>query len=111
MVELVVRAVDARQRVTYGAGGSGNGGFGRNVMMRDNGDGRWAGEGVGNGGSRGGGPKYFYLFEDETGILEGIGERRCVTYGTPPVCLLRGEVRKDSEGIPKIFNCTFLKAF
>jgi hypothetical protein len=64
-----------------------------------------------SGGARRGGPKYFYLFEDETGILEGVGENRCVTYGTPPVCLLRGEVRKDSEGIPKIFNCTFLRTF
>ncbi|HVP89851.1 MAG TPA: PHP domain-containing protein [Terriglobales bacterium] len=86
MVELIVRAVDARQRVTYGANGGGSGGSGR-------------------------GPKYFYLFEDETGVLEGIGEARCVTYGTPPVCLLRGEVRKDGEGIPKIYNCAFLKAF
>jgi hypothetical protein len=43
--------------------------------------------------------------------LEGIGEHKCVTYGTPPVCLLRGEVRKDGEGVPKIYNCAFLKAF
>lgn len=87
MVELVVRVVDARQRVTHGANGDG--------------DSR----------ARSGGPKYFYLFEDETGLLEGIGENRCVTYGTPPVCLLRGEVRKDGEGVAKIFNCSFLKAF
>jgi DNA polymerase-3 subunit alpha/error-prone DNA polymerase len=87
LVELVVRVVDARERVTYGANGGGNGG------------------------ARPGGAKYFYLFEDETGILEGIGESRCVTYGTPPVCLLRGEVRRDGEGIPKIYNCAFLRAF
>jgi len=87
LVELVVRVVDARERVTYGANGGGNGG------------------------ARPGGAKYFYLFEDETGILEGIGESRCVTYGTPPVCLLRGEVRRDGEGIPKIYNCAFLKGF
>ncbi len=86
LVELVVRVVDARQRVTYGANGGGAGG--------------------GNGG-----PKYFYLFEDETGLLEGIGEHKCVTYGTPPVCLLRGQVRRDGEGVPKVFNCTFLKSF
>jgi len=128
MVELVVRVVDARQRVTYGT----DGGFGRGVMMPGPGRGAagWNGrdgdEGGGAGGSAGGngrggydgnsgtrsaGPKYFYLFEDETGILEGIGEHKCVTYGTPPVCLLRGEVRKDGEGVPKIFNCSFLKAF
>jgi len=82
-VELVVRVVDVRQRVTYG----------------------------GNGGPRSGGPKYFYLFEDETGLLEGIGENRCMTYGTPPVCHLRGEVRRDGEGVVKIFNCSFLRAF
>jgi DNA polymerase III alpha subunit len=128
LVELAVRVVDARQRVTYGT----NGGFGRSVMMagpgrgaagwngRDGDEGGGAGGSAGgngrggyggDGGTRSGGPKYFYLFEDETGILEGIGENRCVTYGTPPVCLLRGEVRKDGEGIPKIFNCSFLKAF
>jgi DNA polymerase-3 subunit alpha len=112
MVELVVRAVDARQRVTYGTrrgNGTGVSGFGR-VNPMATGRGRGGDEG-GNGGSRVGGPKYFYLFEDETGLLEGIGENRCVTYGTPPVCLLRGEVRKDGEGIPKIFNCTFLRSF
>jgi hypothetical protein len=63
---------------------------------------------VGNGR---GGAKYFYLFEDETGLLEGIGETRCVTYGTPPVCFLRGEVRKDGEGISKIYDCAFLRSF
>ena len=85
LVELVVRVVDARQRVTYG----------------------------GNGGPRPAGPgaMYFYLFEDETGLLEGIGESRCVTYGSPPVCLLRGEVRRDGEGVPKVYNCAFLRAF
>jgi DNA polymerase-3 subunit alpha/error-prone DNA polymerase len=82
-VELVVRVVDARQRVKYGAD-------------------------VGSGKGR---PKYFYLFEDETGLLEGIGENRCVTYGTPPVCFLRGEIRIDGEGVPKVFNCVFLKGF
>jgi len=58
-----------------------------------------------------GGPKFFYMFEDETGILEGIGESPCAVYGTPPVCFLRGEVRKDREGVPKIHNCSFLKSF
>lgn len=95
-VELVVRVVDARQRETYGLARGGNGG----------------GDGGGYGGGSGaGGPKYFYMFEDETGILEGIGENRCVTYGTPPVCFLRGEVRKDGEGVPKVFDCSFLRSF
>jgi len=58
-----------------------------------------------------GGLKYFYFFEDETGILEGIGERKCLTIGEPPVCCLRGEVRMDGQGIPKIFGCAFVRAF
>jgi DNA polymerase-3 subunit alpha/error-prone DNA polymerase len=53
------------------------------------------------------GEKYFYLFEDESGLLEGVGERRCVTMGTPPACYLRGEVRSDGNGRPKIFDCSF----
>ncbi|MDH4198450.1 MAG: hypothetical protein OEW05_13640, partial [Candidatus Aminicenantes bacterium] len=57
------------------------------------------------------GAKYFYLFEDETGLVEGVGEGRCVTYGTPPVCFLRGEVRRDGEGVAKISNCAFLRTF
>ena len=85
LVELVVRVVDARQRRTYG-------------MMRAGDRGR-------------GGAKYFYLFKDETGLLEGVGETRCVTYGTPPVCFLRGEVRKDGQGVPKIHDCVFLRSF
>jgi DNA-directed DNA polymerase III PolC len=99
-VELVVRVVDARQRETYGMmrGGSGHGRHG-------------TGDGNGGGPGAGRGAKYFYLFEDETGLLEGIGETRCVTYGTPPVCCLRGEVRKDGEGVPKIANCAFLRSF
>jgi len=58
-----------------------------------------------------GGQKYFYLFEDETGLLEGVGERRCLSFGSPPVCCLRGEVRRDGAGVVKIFNCSFLKTF
>jgi len=117
LVELVVRVVDARQRVTYGA------------RPGDNGQGSTGGPGGGNGGGgddegpemaeeeRGGygvgtnGAKYFYMFEDETGLLEGIGETRCVTCGTPPVCFLRGEVRKDGEGVPKMTKCSFLRSF
>jgi len=53
------------------------------------------------------GEKYFYLFEDETGLLEGVGERRCVTMDEPPACYLRGEVRSDGNGRPKIFDCSF----
>ncbi|MEN6309910.1 MAG: hypothetical protein ABFD80_00060, partial [Acidobacteriota bacterium] len=116
-VELVVRVVDIRQRVTYG----GSGGPGRSFMMPvegrgGNGDDGGGAGGSGSGGPRSGGagnggPKYFYLFEDETGLLEGIGDNRCVTYGAPPVCHLRGEVRRDGEGVAKIFNCSFLRAF
>jgi len=55
-----------------------------------------------------GGQKYFFLFEDETGLLEGVGQRKCLTFDKPPVCCLRGEVRQDGSGRPKVFNCTFL---
>ncbi len=106
MVELVVRVVDARQRETYGMMRSGNG-HGGHGGAGGNGSGRSDDEGPGPGN----GAKYFYLFEDETGLLEGIGETRCVTYGTPPVCFLRGEVRKDGEGIAKIYHCAFLRSF
>ena len=53
-----------------------------------------------------GGRKYFFLFEDETGLLEGVGETRCVTFGSPPACVLRGEIRSGG-GRVKVFNCTF----
>jgi len=124
LVELLVRVVDARQRVTYGAlhGGNGHGPGGFGGYGRPGG-----GNGDGSGGDgegleaaeeeRGGygvgtsGAKYFYMFEDETGLLEGIGETRCVTCGTPPVCFLRGEVRVDGEGVPKITKCAFLRSF
>ncbi len=58
-----------------------------------------------------GGRKYFYLFEDETGLLEGVGEKRCLSFGQPPLCCLRGEARRDGAGIVKIHNCSFLKTF
>jgi DNA polymerase III alpha subunit len=58
-----------------------------------------------------GGSKYFYLFEDETGLLEGVGERRCLSSGSPPACCLRGEVRRDGAGQVKVHNCSFLKTF
>ena len=126
MVELIVRVVDARQRVTYntmqegkGSGGYGgygaHGGYGRGAggggddeepEKADWGLGGYGGNGNGNGGA-----KYFYIFEDETGLLEGVGETPCTTYGTPPVCFLRGEVRVDGEGVPKITKCTFLRSF
>jgi DNA-directed DNA polymerase III PolC len=119
MVELVVRVVDARQRVTYNTqlGGNGHGGYG-GVGPGAGGGGddeepepgdRWSGGYGGNG--NGNGAKYFYIFEDETGLLEGVGETRCLTYGTPPVCFLRGEVRVDGEGVPKITKCAFLRSF
>jgi len=124
MVELVVRVVDARQRVTYNAsrgGGNGHGGHGGfggygasgegpgeevDGEDREPAEGGWGGYG-----SAPGGAKFFYVFEDETGLLEGVGETRCLTYGTPPVCFLRGEIRKDGEGVPKIIKCAFLRTF
>jgi len=57
------------------------------------------------------GRKYFFLFEDETGLLEGVGETKCLTFGSPPACYLRGEVRSDGGRRPKIFNCSFLKSY
>jgi len=54
-----------------------------------------------------GGRKYFFLFEDETGLLEGVGETRCLTFGTPPACFLRAEIRSGGRGQLKAFNCTF----
>jgi DNA polymerase-3 subunit alpha/error-prone DNA polymerase len=58
-----------------------------------------------------GGRKYFYLFEDETGLLEGVGERRCLAIGEPPICCVRGEARADGNGIMKIFACSFMRSF
>ncbi|NIO49911.1 MAG: hypothetical protein GTN73_10845 [Candidatus Aminicenantes bacterium] len=57
------------------------------------------------------GGKYFFLFEDETGLLEGVGETRCLTFGSPPACCWRGEVRCDGNGRAKIFNCSFLNPY
>lgn len=57
------------------------------------------------------GQMHFFLFEDETGLLEGVGERRCLTFGSPPGCYLRGDVRRDGNGRPKIFNCFFLNPY
>jgi len=113
LVELVVRVVDARQRVTYhpAQGGNGHSGYG-GAAAGGGGEGLELAEGTPEGyGGGNGGAKYFYVFEDETGLLEGVGETRCVTYGTPPVCFLRGEVRLDGEGVPKITKCTFLRSF
>ncbi|HOW86543.1 MAG TPA: PHP domain-containing protein [Candidatus Aminicenantes bacterium] len=114
VVELVVRVVDARQRVTYppqpggsGRGGyAGCGGYGGGAGRRGDDEEPGPLEYRGNGGA-----KYFYMFEDETGLLEGVGETRCAAYGTPPVCFLRGQVRKDGEGVPKITGCAFLRSF
>ncbi|MBN1938494.1 MAG: DNA polymerase III subunit alpha [Candidatus Aminicenantes bacterium] len=57
------------------------------------------------------GIKYFFLFEDETGTLEGVGDRMCLTIGEPPVCCLRGEPRADGRGGVKVQNCEFVRAF
>ncbi|MGB2907954.1 MAG: DNA polymerase III subunit alpha [Candidatus Aminicenantaceae bacterium] len=53
------------------------------------------------------GRKYFFLFEDDTGLLEGVGETRCLTFGSPPACFLRAEIRSDGKGRPKAYNCSF----
>jgi DNA polymerase III alpha subunit len=58
-----------------------------------------------------GGRKYFYLFEDETGTLEGVGDRKCLAAGEPPVCCLHGEVRLDGTGTLKIHDCAFVRSF
>jgi len=54
---------------------------------------------------------YFYLFEDETGLVEGVGQRKALAFGTPPVCFLRAEVRRQVDGWPRLINCTFLRTF
>jgi DNA-directed DNA polymerase III PolC len=56
-----------------------------------------------------GGYKYFFLFEDETGLLEGVGEKPCRTFGKPPACLLRGRVCPGETGRPRITECRFPK--
>jgi len=55
--------------------------------------------------------RYFFLFEDETGLLEGVGERPCLSFGQPPLCFLRAEVRRDGNAGLRAINCTFLSSF
>jgi DNA polymerase III alpha subunit len=50
-------------------------------------------------------------FEVESGLLEGTGEAKCLSFGSPPACCLRGEVRSGGGGSIKVLNCTFLKSF
>lgn len=52
--------------------------------------------------------KYFFLFEDETGLLEGVGDKECRPLSGLPVCYLRGMVRVSHDGRPKIVNCSFV---
>ncbi|MBP7795129.1 MAG: hypothetical protein KA087_05595, partial [Candidatus Saccharicenans sp.] len=54
---------------------------------------------------------YFYLFEDESGQVEGVGQRKALAFGSPPVCFLRAEVRLQSDGYPRLINCTFFHSF
>lgn len=54
---------------------------------------------------------YFYLFEDETGLVEGVGQRKALAFGSPPVCFLRAEVRLQDGAHPRLLNCTFLRTF
>jgi len=58
-----------------------------------------------------GGRKFFYMFEDETGLLEGVGETKCLASGSPPACCLRGEVRASGPDRIRIVNCSFLRSF
>ena len=53
----------------------------------------------------------FYLFEDESGQVEGVGQRKALAFGSPPVCFLRAEVRLQSDGYPRLINCAFLSTF
>ncbi|MFO7866374.1 MAG: DNA polymerase III subunit alpha, partial [Candidatus Aminicenantes bacterium] len=53
------------------------------------------------------GVKFFFLFEDETGLLEGVGENPCRTFGTPPACFLRGRIRRDESGRLRMSECRF----
>lgn len=57
------------------------------------------------------GRKHFFLFEDETGLLEGVGDMKCLAFGSPPACYLRGKVRSDGDGRPKILNCSFVNLY
>jgi len=34
---------------------------------------------------------YYYLFEDESGQVEGVGQRKALAFGSPTVCFLRGK--------------------
>ena len=54
---------------------------------------------------------YFYLFEDESGQVEGVGQRKALAFGLPPVCFLRGEVRLQSDGCLRLINCAFSRFF
>jgi len=55
--------------------------------------------------------KYFFLFEDETGLLEGVGNKKGFTFGNPPACYLRAMVRSDGNCRPKLTDCVFHKLF
>jgi DNA polymerase-3 subunit alpha/error-prone DNA polymerase len=57
------------------------------------------------------GRTFFYLFEDETGLVEGVGQRKALAFGSPPVCFLRAEVRLQDSTHPRLVNCSFLKTF
>jgi len=54
------------------------------------------------------GAAYFFLFSDETGMIEGAGTKKCLPFGSPPACYVRGRIRRSGNGRVKIFNCTFL---
>jgi len=57
------------------------------------------------------GRKYFFLFEDETGLLEGMGETKCLTFGSPPACYLRGEMRQIVREERRFSTAPFSRLF
>ena len=62
--------------------------------------------------SRAAGCKYFYLFEDETGILEGVGDRIVPDdRASRPSAACGARCRMDGTGLPKIFDCAFSRSF
>jgi hypothetical protein len=54
---------------------------------------------------------YFCLFEDESGQVEGVGQKKALAFSSPPVCFLRAEVRLQSDSCPRLINCAFLHTF
>jgi len=54
--------------------------------------------------------RFFFLFEDETGLLEGVGDQPCRLLHGLPVGYLRGKVRVGHDGRPKLVDCSFVSS-